>query len=770
VLHGIDPSLVALNRVPTAYEGGGALYDLIVTIQPLMDGDVVETITIARFFAGNGGDYEGVTRIVFDNGVVWERTDLVRNSTLSGTATEDFLIGTELGEILDSGAGDDVMEGRYGSDTYLWKAGDGNDEIRDGGERWDTDTLRLVDVELAGVTFSRDGDDLLIHILSTEEVITVMGQFSVYDPEGEGNPDYQEGFERLVFASGLELTPAEILALIPPDPDPDPEEATPGPDSLHGGVGDDYLRGLEGDDTLDGGEGGDSLEGGEGDDLLVGGLGDDWLVGGEGADIYAYHAGDGSDSIWDAGSGADLDVLNLVDVDWADANVVYDSFGFRIELPDATISISSMFADEMGYSPGANDAEGIETFVFADEIGRTARDLLDAALSAGGVDLAYGAASADVLTGGVDRDALIGGDGDDSLAGAGADDRLFGGLGEDVLEGGSGDDELVGGQGADIYIYGAGDGDDLLIDYGDEGADVLQLGPGLLQASVSITRSFDNAILSFAGGGSILLEGQFSGWGVEAIDFASGVDWTVADIYARYLSQAGTSGADSIVGSNGADLLDGGAGDDELAGEEGSDTYLFASGSGVDIIYEYDSSDVSFDEIVFAASLDSTAVTVERDASNPDDIILVFATGESVRITEGLGLDPAEARGIGIEQITFGDSVVWTRADVHDAYLANAATSGDDTIVGFRLYDDIMAGGAGADTFVFTQAFGNDVISDFSLVDDFIHLMDRTDFGAIMASASQVGTDVVFDFGEEGTLTLVGIDILDLTEAHFGLL
>lgn len=759
-LHDIDPSLVVLTRVPTAYPGGGALYDLVVTIQPLLQTDVVETITIARFFSGDRT--QGVTRIAFDGGVTWSEADLVMRSSLEGTSGDDLLRGTGLADRIVGGEGVDTLQGGSGSDTYVWAKGDGDDLLMDAGRHWDVDTLRLTDVAAEDVAFTRENDDLLIQILSTNEVIRVTDHFWVFDPNEEGNPDINEGVERIVFANGLEYDRARIISLLPP-PEPEPE---PG----DGTEWQDYLSGTEGADRLRGFAEADNLSGLAGDDVLDGGTGADWMSGGEGADTYIYRAGDGDDYISDEGADDEVDHLSLEDVDLGDVTFSVDQTGLHLAIDGGgSIIVGASFAAELGYWTGGDDRLAVETFSFSDETVRTAREILNRALTANGATLQYGTSGADTLSGDLWRDSILGGAGDDDLSGDGGDDRLFGGDGADILTGGLGDDELVGGLGADTYVYALGDGDDRIINADWEGmGDVLQLTGGILAADVVVTRSGADAVLTFAGGGSITLQEQFSGFGVSTIAFASGPDWTLADIYARYLETAGTPDDDYIEASEGDDVLEGGAGNDELMGREGSDTYLFAPGDGDDIVYDY-GSDPAFDQIVFAAGLDSTGVTVQRVDGSPDDILLVFATGESVRIAEALYLDPSESAGSGVEQITFGDNVVWTRADLYDAWLDAATTSGDDRIEGFSLYDDVLTGGAGADTFVFRRTFSDDVVTDFSLTDDVIELVDYTDFQAIMLNASQVGSDVVIDLGENGSITLAGIDLLDLTEAHFGL-
>lgn len=84
-----------------------------------------------------------------------------------------------------------------------------------------------------------------------------------------------------------------------------------------------------------------------------------------------------------------------------------------------------------------------------------------------------GTANNDVLNGGRGNDTLTGRGGNDALVGGIGRDILFGNDGGDFLRGESGNDTLVGGLGNDNIIGGAG-ADIFVIDFPDEGIDILQ--------------------------------------------------------------------------------------------------------------------------------------------------------------------------------------------------------------------------------------------------------------------------------------------------------
>jgi len=110
----------------------------------------------------------------------------VRN--VSGSAYGDTLAGDAQDNILTGGAGDDTLMGGSGNDTYIWCQGDGNDTIREQDQSMSTtsmDVLKLLDVNADQVSYSRSGNDLLVKILPTNEVITIRNQYGTLDQRVE---------------------------------------------------------------------------------------------------------------------------------------------------------------------------------------------------------------------------------------------------------------------------------------------------------------------------------------------------------------------------------------------------------------------------------------------------------------------------------------------------------------------------------------------------------------------------------------------------------
>jgi VCBS repeat-containing protein len=115
------------------------------------------------------------------------------NDTVLGGAGDDRLRGNDGNDMLVGGIGNDNVNGGAGSDAYAYRLGDGSDIITEAANTpADTDTLALVDLNAANVTFRRFGNDTQIE-LSNGSVITLKDQ------------RVGGGVEKIAFANGQEL-------------------------------------------------------------------------------------------------------------------------------------------------------------------------------------------------------------------------------------------------------------------------------------------------------------------------------------------------------------------------------------------------------------------------------------------------------------------------------------------------------------------------------------------------------------------------------------
>lgn len=100
------------------------------------------------------------------------------NDTISGTEENDTLNGGNGNDILDGGAGNDILDGGAGDDTYIFGRGYDQDTISDAqGEN----TLHITQADYDNLWFEREGNNLKVSILETEDSMTVNSWYSNKD-------------------------------------------------------------------------------------------------------------------------------------------------------------------------------------------------------------------------------------------------------------------------------------------------------------------------------------------------------------------------------------------------------------------------------------------------------------------------------------------------------------------------------------------------------------------------------------------------------------
>ena len=372
---------------------------------------------------------------------------------------------------------------------------------------------------------------------------------------------------------------------------------------------------------------------------------------------------------------------------------------------------------------------------------------------------------------------VLGTGNDDVIYGSGFDDTIYGMSGADTLFGSAGNDWLEGGSGDDIYHFGRGSGQDeiLDIDTAAGNVDVIQLGQGILETDVELTRNGEDLRIALKGSDDYVdVNSYFLGTNgfakVETLRFADGTEWNLADqseFVTRYegdssITLSGTSGNDVLTGTVGDDVLVGGSGHDRLIGGEGSDSlnggvgsdvYVYSRGDGSDVIQDADSSGIDVDVIQFTGGIVPQDIEVVR-ADSGDLEILISGTSdritvkgwfaspqnriEKLKFADGTTLDTASYSSLPVPEYngTFqsdsirgndsnniiyagggNDSIYGRRAD--DALYGEA---GDDNLSGGYGNDrldggsgnDFLEGDNGDDTYYFGRDYGEDTIHEWA--------------------------------------------------------
>lgn len=721
---------------------GGHTNDLTIQISGTTDSlTIVNQFDLTPFGFGFAA-FDRIEEAVFTDGsdVVWTWQDM-RGQALAAakTAGDDSMFGYTVSDTLDGGAGNDTLSGYGSSDTYIVGRGSGNDTIRENNQNillTDEDVIDFGDVLFSEVSVSRNGNNLSITINDTGETVTIEKQYARYTAGGRS-----ELVENFKFAdqtvSYQDLDPEDIV--------------------LTGTLGDDTLVGTAFNDTFDAKEGNDRL------------------VGKDDADTYWFGAGYGNDVINDTRGSVLWDGDDIVkftaEVTTANISLSRNGLNLVVTIGGYTdqLTIENQFGNDFTVT-------GIEQFHFSDGTIWTSNDMLSQMVTSGNDDV-LGFSISDTIDGGL------------------GDDTIDGNLGSDDITGGAGNDSLIGAYGSDTYHYNLGDGADIIFEGYNQGPnDRLELGAGILVSEVTVTRSSvdtDDFTLSFIDGGSILLDGQFTGvdqHGVENIVFADGTVWAHADLANMHFASVSTAGNDDITGFmhadvidagagndtvfgvNGQDTITGGLGDDFLEGDYGSDTYIYNLGDGNDTILEgYNRG--SADRLELGAGILASEVTVTGSAQDSADVVLTFSDGATVVLDE-------QFRSLyqhGVEEIVFADGTVWDHQILADFVLGAASTDGDDVLNG-TMGGDFLSGGLGNDTIYASN--GVDTIIG-GLGDDYleggygsdVYFYDLGD-GAdtIYEMVNQGGGDRI-EFGagilaSEITFTRTGADTDDIT-LHF---
>ncbi len=296
---------------------------------------------------------------------------------------------------------------------------------------------------------------------------------------------------------------------------------------------------------------------------------------------------------------------------------------------------------------------------------------------------AIGSDHVDVVTG---QNSVTG----EQLEGGGLDDRINDGA--NILLSGAGDDIMDGFAGPDIYVWGRGQGNDVIREYDFGGGRFSAVGRDkillhdLTLSEVSVefqeTQFGSQIIVTILDTNETLTIESSKSDNYPDFQFAdSGV--IEADSFIGVITPSGTENNDVIQQRIGDETtpLDGLGGDDKLFGTQDASTFVFGAGYGRDVVQDAGRANGAIDTVNFLAGLTPDDLEFSRSGSRGKDLVITIAGAEDSLVIR----DQYAGRDVKVEEFffedAFGGPLTLTAASITFSFLS---TSERDDLQGTR--------------------------------------------------------------------------------------
>ena len=366
-----------------------------------------------------------------------------------------------------------------------------------------------------------------------------------------------------------------------------------------------------------------------------------------------------------------------------------------------------------------------------------------------------------IITGDNQDNVLYGSGLDDTIHGLDGQDVIVGGAGNDVLVGGRGNDDLMGEMGNNTYVFGRGDGQDVILSHDNTPGkhNTISFIDDIAPSEMMVQRVQNDLVLRLrgttdqvtvrdffmqqVGSENVLIRPS----AVEHIMFADGTRWRYTDIVKMSLppgvelsdmndvvsgdnvngnggddqlyviNNGGSSGGalhggagnDRLFGSGRDDILEGGAGNDHISGGGGYDTMIYTRGWGQDRL-DLQSAGQQYTSIQMNGML-AGELSMAR-AANGVDLVVSSVTGPDTLTVLGYFNNTWNGAAGNLVAFAFADGTRWGMQEVnlhiHGLPVATLkGTAADETLSG-TWGNDVIVGNGGRD--VLDGMGGDDVL------------------------------------------------------------
>jgi len=239
-------------------------------------------------------------------------------------------------------------------------------------------------------------------------------------------------------------------------------------------------------------------------------------------------------------------------------------------------------------------------------------------------------------------------------------------------------------------------------------------------------------------------------------------------------------GDDTIDGGRGSDIIYGNGGNDTLIGDSLYDFEPMPHAISNVVLYLRDAeggiTKVKIDDFdsgadVFDANNLDLYGFVDANYSGSELVATTIKAGNN---KSGMGPGEGELFILGDVELSDLEAAGGRRGQADETYdyvtelEPLGAPNEDDTLVG-GTGNDFLTGGVGDDTFVFSDGDGQDVVTDFTVGEDLIDFTGDsiTSMAELLDASSQDGDNTVIDTGDGDSVTLIGVNVDELTAGDF---
>ena len=350
---------------------------------------------------------------------------------------------------------------------------------------------------------------------------------------------------------------------------------------------------------------------------------------------------------------------------------------------------------------------------------------------------------------------LVNRDDDVKVTGTGGSDYIINSGQNVTIQGGSGADTIEGSNFGEVFAFSSADGNDVITNFGAN--DTLKITAGTFK---SMTTVGDDVVVSVQGA-------KYSG--TVTLQDAAGLNLkrNGSNIYVDNVNQivntedgvkvTGSGGADYIVTTGENVTVQSNGGSDTITGSDAySELFNFSSADGENVITNFSAGDsirmTTGKTMTWSKSGDDVLVSL-KGATKEGSILLQGAAG--LNFTKSGNVLTA----VGVNEIVNGYDSIKVVGSTGRDYIYN---SGQGVSIQGGSGDDTIEGSTFAETFLFSSADGNDVITNFG-ANDTLKITAGT-----FKSMTTVGDDVVVSVkGSKysGTVTLQDAASLGLTRS-----